>query len=278
LLADSSPGLEVLVLDQSDDHASDQALASIGDPRLRYIRSNARGKGAALNHGLRLATGDVVVCTDDDCEVQTGWAAGMTNILAAHPDVAVLFCNVTGGEYDRTVGYVPGFDRRRDRLLRSVRDARNGLGLGAGMAIRRQVVFDIGGFDEMFGPGARFLSGDDWDISLRTLLMGWHVYETADLSVLHHGFRSFEEGRRHAFRDFIAIGALCAKPIRAGRYQCVFLAMWMFSAQALWPLLRDLFCFRRPSGVARILGFMKGFGQGIRTPVDRKTIVFRPAR
>jgi cellulose synthase/poly-beta-1,6-N-acetylglucosamine synthase-like glycosyltransferase len=60
---------ELIVMDQSDGQESEEALSVFRrDERLRYVRSGARGKGAALNEGLRLARGGVVVCTDDDCE------------------------------------------------------------------------------------------------------------------------------------------------------------------------------------------------------------------
>jgi GT2 family glycosyltransferase len=143
------------------------------------------------------------------------------------------------------------------------------------MAVRRAAVLALGGFDETFGPGARFGSGDDWDISHRMLLSGWHVYETAHLSILHHGFRTFAEGSTHARRDWVAIGALCAKPIRAGYFSAVVVPLWYFSVLALWPPLRDLLRLRRPSGLSRIVGFIRGFVQGLRTSVDPKTLLFR---
>lgn len=267
---------ELIVMDQSDGPESEQALGVFkSDRRLRYVRSGARGKGAALNEGIRLATGDVVVCTDDDCEAPPGWIVDMARIMASHPEVAVLFCNVLAPPYDRSQGYVPAYQRTTDRRLSSVAQARNGLGLGAGMALRRKVMLEFGGLDETFGPGARFGSGDDWDISLRAMLRGWHVYDTAELSVLHHGFRTLAEGRAHALRDWVAIGALCAKPIRAGHGSAVTLAASMFVVEALWPPTRDLLRLRRPSGLSRILGFMQGFAGGLRTPVDRRTLLFR---
>ena len=269
--------MEVLVIDQSDGPESEQALATLAsDPRLRYVRSRARGKGAALNEGLRLARGDIVAFTDDDCVVPPGWAAGMARALEAQPTAAVVFCNVMPGPHDRTAGYIPAFEPRSNRLLRSIGASRGRLGLGAAMALRRKVVLALGGFDETFGPGARFGSGDDWDLSHRMLLTGWHVYETADLSVVHHGFRTLAEGREHARRDWVAIGALCAKPIRAGRLDAVVLPIWYFSVLALWPPLRDLLRLQRPSGLSRIDGFIRGFLQGLRRRVDPKTLLFRP--
>jgi GT2 family glycosyltransferase len=146
------------------------------------------------------------------------------------------------------------------------------------MVLRREAVVAFGSFDETFGSWSRFCSADDWDISLRALLVGWHVFDTVSVSVLHHGFRTLAEGREHVLRDWIAVGAVCAKLIRARHFSAVTLAAWWFTARALWPPLHDVLRLRRPRGAARIVGFIKGFREGICTPVDRETLVFRPGR
>jgi GT2 family glycosyltransferase len=273
-----SPGnFEVIVIDQSDAAiASEIAAALPRDPRLRHVRSSLRGKGAALNEGLRLASADIVVCTDDDCEAPPGWIEQMAEIAGRAPSAAVVFCNVLPPAYDRAAGYVPAYVRQNDRVVSSVLDARHGLGLGAGMALRRDRILAIGGFDESFGPGSRFGSADDWDIALRAVLKGWQVHDTAAAAVTHHGFRTLAEGRAHAARDWIAIGALCAKLIRAGSLQAVWLALWLFAMEGLWPPLRDLTRLRRPSGLARIRGFIAGLGGGLRQSVDAATLQFIP--
>jgi len=145
----------------------------------------------------------------------------------------------------------------------------------AGMAVRREVILQFGGFDEALGPGSRFGSGDDWDITARALLKGWHVYESADLAIVHHGFRSFDEGRKHALRDWIAIGAVCAKPLRAGHWRAAVVPIYEFSVNALWPPVSDLLHGRKPRGLSRIRGFVQGFADGLRTPVDREKLLFR---
>ena len=271
-----SPGdFEVLVIDQSDDEASAIALGTFDDGRLRYVRSAARGKGVALNQGLRLATGPIVVCTDDDCEAPAGWVTGMAAVMEAQPGAAVVFCNVVPPPYDPALGYVPAYQRSADRTLSSILEARRGLGLGAGMALRRDVVLGLGGFDEAFGPGSAFASGDDWDISLRVMLGGWRVHDTAGLAILHHGFRTLAEGKTHARRDWIAIGALCAKPIRAGYPAGVLLSLSLFIHDALRPPILDVLRLKKPRGLARIVGFAKGFAGGLRTSVDAKTLKFQ---
>ena len=65
---------ELIVVDQSTDDRTEKAILPFrNDPRLRYIKDSRIGKGLALNTGLKLARGDVVAITDDDCYVSEEW-------------------------------------------------------------------------------------------------------------------------------------------------------------------------------------------------------------
>jgi GT2 family glycosyltransferase len=268
--------VELIVVDQSDGSETEALLGPLATAgRVRYLRSRKRGKGAALNEGLAVAAGEFVACTDDDCKAPPGWASAMADLLERRRDIALVFCNVVPVPYDRATGYVPAYERRTNRELSAIHQTCLGHGLGAGMAVRRSVVLGLGGFDESVGPGARFPSGDDWDIAHRLLLRGFHVYETAELAVEHDGFRSFAEGRAHTRRDWTAIGAVCAKPLRAGHLHAAVVPLWVLAKDALLPPLVDLLRGRRPSGFIRIAGFMSGFVDGLRTPVDPATLLFK---
>jgi len=275
LLASRDVELEVVVVDQSDDGESERRLAALSDSRLRMVRVAAAGKPYALNEGLRHVTSPFVVITDDDCEVPPEWAAGMAALLDARPDVALVFSNVAAPPYDRALGYVPTYERRCDREIRSIFSTCTGRGLGAAMAVRRDALLDLGGFDESIGPGARFRSADDWDVELRLLLRGWRVYESAELSVLHHGFRTYAEGRSHSRANWYGMGAVCAKPIRAGHPTAVGLALWQLVANAAAPAVADVLTLRRPHGLGRIPAFSRGFARGLATKVDRSALMFR---
>jgi hypothetical protein len=198
----------------------------------------------------------------------------MAHTLLSQPNAVVGFCRVAPVQHDRTMGYVPAYEIGRSRRLRSIHQICGGLGIGAGMAVRRDFVKAIGGFDEYFGPGARFPSADEWDIVLRALLTGHEVHESADLTIVHDGFRTYAEGEVHARRDWLALGAVCAKPLRAGHFRVLVVAVWLFSTRAAWPPIVDLFSMRRPRGIGRIVAFMRGFASGISMAVDRKTLRF----
>ncbi len=276
LLAGQSEPCELLVVDQSDEPLYQRARALLPqDARLRHVRSVARGKGKALNEALRLARGSILVCTDDDCQAPRNWMSDMARALESQPTAAMAFCQVMAVAHDRGAGYVPAYSLVQSRLLRSISDICGGLGLGAGMALRRDFVRSIGGFDESFGPGSRFPSADEWDLAIRSLLRGWHVFETSELTIEHDGFRTFQEGREHARRDWIALGAVCAKPLRAGHWKAAVVPVWLFSTKAVWPPIADALALRKPRGANRIVAFVTGFAQGLRSRVEAETLRFR---
>ena len=279
LLADGNEHLEVIIIDQSDDSETEDALRCWrDDPRFIYRHTESRGKGRALNEGLLLSQRPIIVCTDDDCEVPLGWPSAMARIFEEMPETALVFCKVVPVPHDPSKGYVPSFEPARSRLLRSLSALRNGLGLGAAMAVRRDFLVSIGGFDESFGPGGRFPSADEWDLAIRTLIAGRHIFETTSLEVVHDGFRTFDEGRAHARRDWIALGAVLAKPLRAGHLNAITIPLWFFPTRALFPLVADVLRLRKPQGLGRVQSFMKGFFEGLCTPVDAKTMQFHRPR
>jgi glycosyltransferase involved in cell wall biosynthesis len=275
ILANAHANFELIVVDQSRDNETEEALARFrGDRRLKYLKSATIGKGNALNVGLKETRGAIIAITDDDCTVPTNWLETFASIFVTHPGVAVAFCCVKAGEHDRKAGFIPDYDRNGDRVIISKHGARNLRGMGAGVAVRRSMIEKIGGFDPMLGPGSKFSSGDDRDIAIRALLAGYHVYETSLIAVNHFGFRTWEQGKSLARRDFLAIGAAYSKLLRCRNIELAYIPAWEFAKYALWPPIWDLLHLRYPRGLVRISAFVEGFVKGLRTPLDRTTMRF----
>jgi glycosyltransferase involved in cell wall biosynthesis len=275
IFANTHPNFELVVVDQSKNDETEKALKPFSiDHRLRYLKSPPTGKGHALNAGLGETKGDIVAITDDDCVVPPHWLETFASIFAAYPNVAVAFCSVEAGEHDSIAGFVPGYVLNRDRMLTTTHDVRNGVGIGAGIAVRRRMVENLGGFDPMLGPGSRFFDCDDRDIAMRALLAHYHVYETSAVAVKHFGFRTWQQGRELSRRNFFGIGAAYSKLLRCGRRDIVYIPAYEFIRFALWPPIQDLLYLRKPRGITRITAFVAGFIKGLRTPIDRATMMF----
>jgi hypothetical protein len=143
------------------------------------------------------------------------------------------------------------------------------------MAVRRKEMLELGGFDEELGPGATFPSCEDGDAALRALLAGYAVCETDRTEVVHHGFRTLAEGRDLASRDWSGIGAAYAKPLRAGHWSALTVALYELAVCAALPAIGDLAHLRRPVGSMRSVHFLRGFASGMRVPFDPKLLLYR---
>jgi glycosyltransferase involved in cell wall biosynthesis len=276
VLASRHPSFRLLVIDQSTDEASRCAVEEfLGDSRLRYVRSNAVGVSRARNQALRQADTDVVVFTDDDCEVHEGWLAAMHGLFAEHPRVAQAFCSVRPGPHDAVREFVPAYECSGTRIVRTLLDKCTARGMGAGMAVRTQAVLDAGGFDEELGPGATFPSNEEGDLAVRLLMRGHEICETDRTHVIHHGSRTFSEGRTLSRRDWVGIGAAYSKPLRVGALGIVPIALYELAFKAVGPALVDMAHLRRPRGLARGAHFLNGFARGLLAPLDGERLVFK---
>jgi len=275
LLASVHPDFEVLVVDQSPGRETEVALGPrLQDPRLRYHRDPGQGLGRARNVALRLSHAEVVAMTDDDCEAPPEWLSSMERLFLCDPSVAVAYCSVLAGPHDPAAGFVPAYSCDGERRVTRLRDYLSPHGIGAGMAVRRTAVSGFGGFDECLGAGGRFLSYEDADIALRALLFGHAVHETGATSVLHHGFRTWQQGRALGYRDWVGVGAGHAKLWRCRAPGMARVAAHELRLFVLGPALAGL-VRGRPQGITRGRGYVRGFLAGLRAPIDRRTACFR---
>src|SRR5262249_2264682 len=125
-------------------------------PALRILGVATPGQGRAQNAGWRAATATIIAYTDDDCYVTPNY---VDSVLAA---------------FKRDVGFVGGrvllFDKDDLAITIATRATEfkllpytfvaAGDFLGANMAFRREILERIGGFDEDFGPGTKFVCND----------------------------------------------------------------------------------------------------------------------
>jgi len=73
------PGLEILLIDDHSDDDSFQLLDKSFEENQNFkvIRSDRKGKKSALEYGVKIASGQIILCTDADCGFPEDWVEHM---------------------------------------------------------------------------------------------------------------------------------------------------------------------------------------------------------
>jgi glycosyltransferase involved in cell wall biosynthesis len=273
VLNNDYPLFELRVVDQSDDDKTAVQLQPLqGNATLSYVKKSARGLSLGRNLGVDGARGELIAFTDDDCEVPPDWLHRIRNAFAADPLIGVVLGNVIAGAHDSKAGFIPTYFRKDSFQARSVTDKPKIEGIGACMSVQRRVWKDLKGFDSLLGAGAPFKSAEETDFIIRALRAGYHVYETPEVEVTHHGFRTWDEGPRLIQGHLYGLGAMFAKhmKIRNWKILSIFLHLlcrWMWGQ----PVVNFGFF---PSRRLRMMAFIKGFFRGAIMPLDENKCHF----
>lgn len=276
VLANPYPNFELLVIDQSTDEVTKNAVKHFSsDDRLRYIYTDTQGTGVSRYLGLVEATGEYVLYTDDDCTVPPDWVDVITKIFENSPKTAVIFSNVIPGQHDAERGVIPNHIYDQEQTITSLVKYYKSIGMGAGMSVRRDAILAIGGFDQQLGPGSIFRSGEDYDIAVRALIKGWYVHETNQTTIIHDGFRTFDQFRELTERDWFSLGAIYAKTFKSKQMSVLALVFYNLFIRNLWKPFSMLFKLQKPQGFRRATALSQGFAAGLKVPVDDQKILYK---
>lgn len=206
---------EILVVSQS--RQPDSCAPSLGNrARVRLITDSGTGLSRARNLAWRATEADWVIFVDDDCALDPDWISTAKQILAHRADCCmiagqVLAVHTPEAPYLRVgVLQIRGERRLRGRWRRPLSVAG-----GAGMAVRRETIAALGGWDERFGAGSwLFPAGEDEDFNYRLLRAGGVAYATPTLTMRHVQWRERDE-LASVFRDYmIGRGGVAVKHLR----------------------------------------------------------------
>ncbi|MDX5403373.1 MAG: glycosyltransferase [Rhodobacterales bacterium] len=205
----SYPEYEVIVVADPDGLRTVEELPF--STLIKTVPFDEANISAARNRGIAQAAGEIVAFLDDDSVPETRW---LDHLAAAFDDPAVA---AAGGYVLGRNGITPQW---QSRVVDQSGEARN-LSLhprnvtiltppegqavkteGTNMALRRDVLSRIGGFD----PAFRFYL-DETDVNMRLAQAG-HATALVPLALVHHGYAASATRRAdRAVRDLRQIAA-----------------------------------------------------------------------
>lgn len=141
------PDLEVIVVDDGSNDRTAPIVEGLGLPRVHLIRQDNAGKAMALNTGIRMSRGAVIVMVDGDTVFEPDTVRKLVQPLS-DPEVAAVSGNTKVGNRGGLLGrwqhieYVTGFnlDRRMYEVLQSTPTVPGAVG-----AFRREIMEAVGG-------------------------------------------------------------------------------------------------------------------------------------
>ncbi|MDZ7584276.1 MAG: glycosyltransferase [Thiobacillus sp.] len=187
---------EVIVVDNNskDSTRTTVEAAMSGFPELRYEFESRQGLSHARNHGIDVASGDIVLFTDDDVCPEPDWVQVILDSMTKHG------CDACGGYIapvwekqppvwltERFYGFLAIKTDTIKRQIMSTSDTP----FGANMAFRRDLFARHGAFDVARGRMGNVLaSGEDGELFERILNGGGKVMYFPRARV-HHRVEAF---------------------------------------------------------------------------------------
>ncbi|WP_158025677.1 glycosyltransferase family 2 protein [Rhodoferax antarcticus] len=219
---------EIVIVDNgSTDHTANviAEFALTAQVRVVVMHEANRGVSHAKNAGIRVAQGEIIAFTDDDCYPAPDYLNAITQCFQ-----------------DQSIAYVGGkvllFDP--SDLPITIQPLNHevafptgcyispGLIHGANFAFRRRVFDVVGGFDTKLGPGTP-LTAEDVDMLQRASIAGFSGAYTPFAVVFHHHRRQTKQDEKDILRSYaLGRGAYFFKGLSQRESRRLF----------IWPVLK----------------------------------------
>jgi glycosyltransferase involved in cell wall biosynthesis len=202
-----------------DNGSTDETAAIVSEfikttnVRAIYLFEPKPGKSTGLNTALRVAQGQLLAFTDDDCYPAPDF---LSRVWSAFDDPAVGYIGGRIVLHDRKDYPITINESMTPVTFPSRSFVCAGCVQGANMAFRRRVLLDIGGFDPVFGPGAMFPAAEDIEAVSRASAMGWKGEYRPEVVVRHHHGRNAADAAALWKWYAIGVGAFHMKMLLRG--------------------------------------------------------------
>lgn len=213
-----SSGWKLVIVDNGSTDQTSTVLASFATRLpLHTVFEPTVGKNYALNAGLGLITGDLVVFTDDDAFPHTNWLTELRKAADEHPEYAIFGGAVVPRWESPPPDWVQWFQWLHLGATYALTDPlwqegpiQPDLVFGPNMAIRT-AVFQLGArFDPSIGPrsSSYYAMGSETELILRLSRQGYNAWHVPS-AVVEHFIRNGQLEKAWILKRAIRFGRGC---------------------------------------------------------------------
>lgn len=232
-LEDPPGGWQLVLVDNGSTDATPDVIREFAGATRSYpviaLEQPAVGLSRARNAGIARAAGDICVFTDDDCYVRPDFLRQVHRVFETSP------AGYLGGRvvlHDPTDAPVTIKDVLTREVILPRRFIHPGTIHGANMAVRRDVLKTIGGFDPLLGSGTPWVC-DDVEFLGRACWAGWSgVYDPSPVVEHHHGRKAGSDIQRIVKGYEYGIGAYYMKGVLNPASRIAYLREWNWGLRA----------------------------------------------
>ena len=259
---------EIVILDQSDDDATQREVANVqalpGGSIIRYVPTTRSGLCAHRNDAIREATGEFIASIDDDVAVDSQWAERMLSewVHVWKKEPVLISGRVLPDPEFESEALVKAIRLSEKRTVFKDKPQVSNVMVGAHFGASHEIFEKLEPFpfDERLGAGSRFRCADDGEFAYRVLKAGFPVVYEPSIVVTHYTKRV--SGWRVArYNMAIGYGAALAKHVLEGDINMLgefVKALIIHFGKGVRALLLG----KEPEGTARLLacpGLVFGF-------------------
>jgi glycosyltransferase involved in cell wall biosynthesis len=217
---------EVIVVDNAPSGPRTAELVSTTP--FRYVLEDRAGLNRARNRGASEARHSIIAYVDDDVVVDPGWLHGIAGGFRT-PEASMVTGLVLPVEMETRAQhlfelYGSGMSKGlRERLFQGQAMPPHELipvhavGVGANMALRREALEEIGGFDPALDVGTPASGAGDLDVFHRILVEGGTIRYEPQALVWHQHRRDMASLRQQLYDNGRSYGVYLLKLWQAGR-------------------------------------------------------------
>ncbi|MHB1650917.1 MAG: glycosyltransferase [Desulfitobacteriaceae bacterium] len=196
IISNTKGRYEIVIVDNGSTDGTKEYFEGIQQdyPNLRLIFNDKNeGYAYACNQGAALATGEYLVFLNNDVIVPPNWLYALLSTFAPDPRIGIVgprtnncagLQKVEGIEYklENYLAYAENWQRQNRAKI-----TETSMVIGFCMAVRKDVLDIVGGFDTEYGTG----NFEDNDFCLRARMIGFKIAIRHDVLIHHFGSKTF---------------------------------------------------------------------------------------